>query len=114
MSTNKLRLIEEIEYNTNFNKIGEKILEWSNDSENKDLKMCRDCLARIGVYVAKLETDRRNFDKALEEYQLRIHKLQNHVFDMKKQIAELKNKSTNMEKEILDSFSESLKKENNN
>lgn len=68
MSTNKMELIKELEYITNYETIGNKLIQWGKESNNKDIKLCKDCLAEIGIYVAHLEYERRTYDKVIESY----------------------------------------------
>lgn len=68
MNTNKMELIKELEYITNYETIGNKLIQWGKESNNKDIKLCKDCLAEIGIYVAHLEYERRTYDKVIESY----------------------------------------------
>lgn len=68
MSTNKMELIKELEYLTNYETIGNKLIQWGKESNNQDIKLCKNCLAEIGIYVAHLEYERRTYDKSIEMY----------------------------------------------
>jgi len=68
MSTNKMELIKELEYLTNYETIGNKLIQWGKESNNQDIKLCKSCLAEIGIYVAHLEYERRTYDKSIEMY----------------------------------------------
>ena len=68
MNTNKMELIKELEYLTNYETIGNKLIQWGKQSDNKDIKLCKTCLAEIGIYVAHLEYERKTYDKTIESY----------------------------------------------
>ena len=65
---NKMELIKELEYLTNYETIGNKLIQWGNKSDNEDIKLCKSCLAEIGIYVAHLEYERKTYDKTIESY----------------------------------------------
>ena len=68
MSTNKMELIKELEYVTNYQTLGNKLMKWGKESNNQDIKLCKECLAEIGIYVAHLEYERRTYEKTIESY----------------------------------------------
>lgn len=68
MSTNKMELIKELEYVTNYETLGNKLIQWGKQSNNEDIKLCKGCLAEIGIYVAHLEYERRTYEKTIESY----------------------------------------------
>jgi hypothetical protein len=68
MSTNKMELIKELEYITNYETLGNKLMKWGKSSENKDIKLCKESLAEIGIYVAHLEYERRTYEKTIDSY----------------------------------------------
>jgi len=68
MSTNKMELIKELEYVTNYQTLGNKLMKWGKESNNEDIKLCKGCLAEIGIYVAHLEYERRTYEKTIESY----------------------------------------------
>jgi hypothetical protein len=68
MSTNKMELIKELEYVTNYETLGNKLIQWGKESNNEDIKLCKGCLAEIGIYVAHLEYERRTYEKTIESY----------------------------------------------
>ncbi len=68
MNTNKMELIKELEYLTNYETIGNKLIQWGKQSDNKDIKLFKTCLAEIGIYVAHLEYERKTYDKTIESY----------------------------------------------
>lgn len=65
---NKMELIKELEYLTNYETIGNKLIQWGEKSDNEDIKLCKSCLAEIGIYVAHLEYERKTYDKTIESY----------------------------------------------
>jgi hypothetical protein len=68
MNTNKMELIKELEYVTNYETLGNKLIQWGKESNNEDIKLCKGCLAEIGIYVAHLEYERRTYEKTIESY----------------------------------------------
>jgi hypothetical protein len=68
MNTNKMELIKELEYVTNYETLGNKLIQWGKQSNNEDIKLCKGCLAEIGIYVAHLEYERRTYEKTIESY----------------------------------------------
>lgn len=68
MSTNKMELIKELEYVTNYQTLGNKLMKWGKESNNEDIKLCKGCLAEIGIYVAHLEYERRTYEKTIDSY----------------------------------------------
>ena len=68
MNTNKMELIKELEYVTNYETLGNKLIQWGKNSNNEDIKLCKECLAEIGIYVAHLEYERRTYEKTIESY----------------------------------------------
>lgn len=68
MSTNKMELIKELEYVTNYQTLGNKLMKWGKESNNQDIKLCKECLAEIGIYVAHLEYERRTYEKTIDSY----------------------------------------------
>lgn len=68
MNTNKMELIKELEYVTNYQTLGNKLMKWGKESNNQDIKLCKECLAEIGIYVAHLEYERRTYEKTIESY----------------------------------------------
>lgn len=68
MSTNKMELIKELEYVTNYETLGNKLIKWGKQSNNEDIKLCKDCLAEIGIYVAHLEYERRTYETTIQSY----------------------------------------------
>lgn len=65
---NKMELIKELEYLTNYETLGNKLIQWGEKSDNEDIKLCKTCLAEIGIYVAHLEYERKTYDKTIESY----------------------------------------------
>lgn len=65
---NKMELIKELEYLTNYETLGNKLIQWGEKSDNKDIKLCKTCLAEIGIYVAHLEYERKTYNKTIESY----------------------------------------------
>ena len=65
---NKMELIKELEYLTNYETIGNKLIQWGEKSDTEDIKLCKSCLAEIGIYVAHLEYERKTYDKTIESY----------------------------------------------
>ena len=63
-----MELIKELEYVTNYETLGNKLIKWGKQSNNEDIKLCKDCLAEIGIYVAHLEYERRTYEKTIESY----------------------------------------------
>ena len=41
MNTNKMELIKELEYLTNYETLGNKLIQWGKQSNNKDIKLCK-------------------------------------------------------------------------
>ena len=39
MSTNKMELIKELEYVTNYQTLGNKLMKWGKESNNEDIKL---------------------------------------------------------------------------
>jgi cell fate (sporulation/competence/biofilm development) regulator YmcA (YheA/YmcA/DUF963 family) len=68
MNTNKMELIKELEYVTNYQTLGNKLMKWGKESSNEEIKECKGCLAEIGIYVAHLEYERRTYEKTIESY----------------------------------------------
>ena len=63
-----MELIKELEYVTNYQTLGNKLMKWGKESNNQDIKLCKECLAEIGIYVAHLEYERRTYEKTIESY----------------------------------------------
>jgi len=63
-----MELIKELEYVTNYQTLGNKLMKWGKESNNEDIKLCKGCLAEIGIYVAHLEYERRTYEKTIESY----------------------------------------------
>jgi len=63
-----MELIKELEYITNYETLGNKLIQWGKNSENKDIKLCKESLAEIGIYVAHLEYERRTYEKTIQSY----------------------------------------------
>lgn len=63
-----MELIKELEYVTNYETLGNKLIQWGKKSDNKDIKNCKTSLAEIGIYVAHLEYERRTYEKTIESY----------------------------------------------
>ena len=63
-----MELIKELEYVTNYETLGNKLIQWGKESNNADIKLCKGCLAEIGIYVAHLEYERRTYEKTIESY----------------------------------------------
>lgn len=63
-----MELIKELEYVTNYETLGNKLIQWGKQSNNEDIKLCKGCLAEIGIYVAHLEYERRTYEKTIESY----------------------------------------------
>jgi len=63
-----MELIKELEYVTNYETLGNKLIQWGKESNNEDIKLCKGCLAEIGIYVAHLEYERRTYEKTIESY----------------------------------------------
>jgi len=63
-----MELIKELEYVTNYQTLGNKLMKWGKESNNEDIKLCKGCLAEIGIYVAHLEYERRTYEKTIQSY----------------------------------------------
>lgn len=63
-----MELIKELEYVTNYQTLGNKLMKWGKESNNEDIKLCKGCLAEIGIYVAHLEYERRTYEKTIDSY----------------------------------------------
>ncbi len=109
MSISKINLIQEIEFLERFEKIGDILLKWSEKSGDKNLKVCKSCLADIGIYVSHLEADRRSMKKALLDYKNRIDKLQNLLYDKEEDVNKIKKENKRLREEVIENFGRDLK-----
>jgi len=66
-----MELIKELEYVTNYQTLGNKLMKWGKESNNQEIKECKGCLAEIGIYVAHLEYERRTYEKTIESKRTR-------------------------------------------
>ena len=110
MSTSKISLIQEIEFLDRFEEMGDIFLKWSKKSDNKDLKVCKSCLADIGIYVSILEVDRRSLKKAILDYRNRIDKLQNRLHDIEEDINKIEKENKRLREEVIENFGRDLKR----
>jgi len=108
MSTDKLDLIRELEYQDNFEKLGNTLIEWSKKSDNKKLKECKKYLSEIGMYVAVLEMNIKTARLAVRDYQSRSIVYKNKYFDIKKQLEESDKQNKKMKEDIIENFDSKL------
>lgn len=108
MSIDKLDLIQEIEFLNEYERLGEILLKWSQQSDNNELRTCNKCLAKIGMYVSKLEMDLRSARRAIKDYQTEITWYRNQAGDHVDKIKKLEKNVEELRNEITDKWTDEL------
>ena len=98
MSTDKIQLIRELEYLTNFEQLGQALIKLSKVDRSEKMDICKTCLAEIGMHVAYLESERKAFDKAISLYREDKIRAINRALRVEGENEELKKKLTKLEK----------------
>ena len=89
---NKLNNIKEIKYYTDFNLVGEKIIQWrSAKPQNESLREIYFAWQDIGFYVNNLIMEQRAFNQSLSEYRADKIRAVNRARRADEKIAELEN-----------------------
>ena len=98
MSTDKIQLIRELEYLTNFEQLGMALISLSKEIKSEKLDRSKASLAEIGMYVAHLESERKAFDKSISLYRGDKLRAINRALRVEGENEELKKKLTKLEK----------------
>jgi len=98
MSTDKIDLVRELEYLTNFEQLGRALISVSKEIKSDKLDESKRALAEIGMYVSHLEQERKAYHKSISMYREDKIRAINRALRVEEQNEELKKKLTKLEK----------------
>jgi len=101
MSIDKIDLVRELEYLTNFEQLGRTLIRLSNSGpeiKSERLDASKTALAEIGMYVSHLEQERKAYYKSISMYREDKIRAINRALRAEGENEELKKKLTKLEK----------------
>lgn len=89
----KTRLVQEMEYSSNFEILSKQLIEWGKDKpDNKTLKDLAYALAKIGLYVSNLQMETESFEKIVSQYRKDKLKYQQDAYESAQKLASYEDK----------------------
>jgi len=98
MSIDKIDLVRELEYLTNFEQLGRALISVSKEIKSERLDASKTALAEIGMYVSHLEQERKAYYKSISMYREDKIRAINRALRAEGENEELKKKLTKLEK----------------